>query len=460
MSSASKLEYFVQYNMFLLEKAWDERNGEIRFSKVTPKFVKDVFTEENINLVSGQVNTRNWAKIQDNMPAEMNKNKKVVTDIEWIESRQLPKELLNDPKIFAFVKDSKIYSHMAFYKHSFQIYNGELSILVDGKQIGMKEVLNDFSLKKDGKEYFIIHKETGKRYCYLEEGLIQHDPQTEIKPLRSLTSEETPKEFTAVFYGIKEGHTNSAGGISRYDRHTFAGVKTPGGKLYTFGALSKGSITCPDPYSYIPKKHVEVEFAITEEQFEKTLGLVSKEQSQNESFNIVFKNCSSFGGRVAKTLDIPASPQTVIGENDNLENRIKAFAFSKEISKEVKKQANAKDTPCKVNDFLCSNVPEIIMSNDKLTLMQKMITLAAVRSHEKELKAAVDSIINEAKKDSEITLTEKFYNLATDIFEATKGMTVSHSNVLFSQLQEIKEKQQRDEKIDEVVTSVKSVFAK
>ena len=300
-SFINKLENVKDYGIFLIQKSWDERKGELRFNQLSPEVVKSLLTKENIDTISAQVNQRNLARIKDSIDPSIipAKNKKNVDDAQWIKEHHLPEKLLQNPKALAFIRDSKIYSHMRYYQHAIQTQDSKLGLIVDGDIMNLEEILEKFTLRKAGADFIIIEKATNKQYYYLEMGLMEHDPQKEIKPTRSLTPEETPSQYKVVFYGIKEGHTNSAGGIKRWDRHTLIEVKTPNSELYTFGALSQGGITCPDHYSYIPKKHVEVEFTISESQYSDLLQMVAQEQKENNSFNILFRNCSSFGGRIA-----------------------------------------------------------------------------------------------------------------------------------------------------------------
>ena len=153
-------------------------------------------------------------------------------------------------------------------------------------------------------------------------------------------------------------------------------------------------------------------------------------------------------------MNIHASPLTKIKDNDTLEHRVKIYAFSKEIVKELKKQADKEDSPQVASEMIFTNSLKILMENNDLKGQQKFALMMLLKANEPDIKKQIQGIVLDIKKDEELILTEKMFNLASDIYNETKETEICHPNIFFEQLEKVKVKEIIEDQLHQIYNKI------
>lgn len=358
----------------------------------------------------------------------------------WLLSRQLPLRLARYPEFLQFIQDTHIYSIAKFYKHPIGLIDNDgPGILVNGSLMHFETFCTLFYVREGKIDPEIIERTTGRRWSYLENGLVPHDPEQEIGPFKKEQPEGT---FKLSFVFMNEGHTNSLSGIRRFSRHAWIQMKKPDGDVTSIGHLGAGIIRSPDIFEYLPGKRKKISFIMSESKFNAVLQEIEKEQKEHKDvFNYLSNNCSSFSGRIASFMfEKELSPKGDLKLYNTLENRIKMYIVANEITMAIFKLAPLIDSNLMTVGKLKKMFLELINRQDELAGHHDLNLEYIVSLFTKEggmFDLLFDEVMDCVKKNERSKLVNKFYNLFTECFSCVENLSIDLPPVLAHKLEKL-----------------------
>lgn len=277
-------------------------------------------------------------------PIYMGFKTKTITNVEEL---GLPREILNEKfkDFLDFIVTAKLYRYTRYYGH--QVYydpvKDEIFLLVDSEYRGSAWVLSHFRLdNRSGREHlflppFIVDRSSKERYAYLQDGLVRHDSETDVRPYKILPRSERPSTPEIVFKFSLNGNFDSPKGVQELDFHCWCELVRKSGETYSFGLFAQGVVQSPDPFGFYKKNIKSVKFPISNLKISELLVEIQKGRFLgHEKFNIGSNNCSSFIRKIASSLNLHPSINTKLKDLYSFTTRIRIFAVATILSKLLK----------------------------------------------------------------------------------------------------------------------------
>lgn len=448
----TKLTYLCQYGTWYCL----HYDPELRFEGSQQVALQEYVNSENFEkikeLFSGKALHAVTDTVQNVKEAANTARPTLDDEVLWLYEKRLPPSFAACEGFVPFLQKTKLHSVCKFYNHPLAIdeKRGVPLIKVSGQMVPFPEFTQHFTLEQGKADIAIIEKSTGRRWCYLEDGFVPHDPEKELRPFKTVdrSHEENP-QYLITFNYISEGHTNSLSGIKRLREHMWLNLCTPDGKLYSAGSLSASVIRSPDLYEFLPFKTQSVTFPISKKDFDRLLREIRKKQKgDDDSFNFVSHNCSSFCAQTASTVLPNLSPKTELGVYNTLESRIKSFVIAKELAQQVcHNRAPIKEAlaaqPIEnagALAFAFLNQVKPLLGDD--VTYREFVKIFSIYAQDERYLKTFDLVVYQFQssllQDSQEEIQSKLFNLFSDLFDASKNITIDTPAILFTQLQKLK----------------------
>ncbi|MCX6991466.1 MAG: hypothetical protein NTX49_10490 [Chlamydiae bacterium] len=259
-----------------------------------------------------------------------------------------------DPELYFAHPDFANFILSAFIHKSFEFFGknqinhgGQVGLLIEGKFTPWEEISKRFVVE-DGK---IFSTDTGvkKRWIFLSEGLVCHDPYNWKMPAVLMKLEVPPGRYLlqVVTSHIKPANQGLIDRVTDGAMHSWFRIITPDGNVYSFGMLHdrkdinllqpmssiKNKISCPDVFETYAEKRIETTIPIEGEHVFK-IGEIIKKYSRDENiqFHYLKSNCTSFLQEVLTASGIGGIPNTKM----TISRMIGKFIFPKPVRRIMK----------------------------------------------------------------------------------------------------------------------------
>jgi hypothetical protein len=259
-----------------------------------------------------------------------------------------------DPELFFEHPDFANFILTAFIHKSFEYFGkkqinngGQVGLLVEGKFTPWEDLSKRFVVE-EGK---IFSTDTGvkKRWIFLSEGLVCHDPYNWKMPVPIMKLEIPPGRYLlqVVTSHIKPENQGLIDRVTDGAMHSWFRIITPDGNVYSFGMLHdrkdinllqpmssiKSKMSCPDVFEAYAEKRIETTIPIEGEHVFK-IGEIIKKYSRDENvqFHYLKANCTSFLQEVLTASGVGGIPNTKM----TISRVIEKFIFPKAVRRIMK----------------------------------------------------------------------------------------------------------------------------
>lgn len=405
---------------------------------------------------------------------------------ELVTKHSFPKEILEERfKPFRdFVLNSQLPTFISFYKDTviYDFQNKDIMMLVNGQYVKSEDIIKNFRLEERAlvERMFlppiIVHKSTNTRYAYLENGLIRHDVEGDVRAYQTLPVHQRPRKPIVTFNFCIDAPLESPEDAANFTYHGWCEVVTPSGSCYSFGLYGKGVAQCPDPGVFRKSDKIrKVSFEISPS---KVVEIFQKiQQLRNDAlwnYHLTKYNCATLMTEIGAVIGIDIAKKEKISRFDNTITRVKMYAISSILANLLrdpdviskigtfKELANITDNFQNLPENIKKQIQSIDISNTLLdhlqmknevlkyyTLLKKWTSLIINAGTEKlpdlgsisalEIKELCNSIL----KGSTTELTYKIYNLLDQIYTNYYQYEIHSPGFVYERVKEEKSKQNR-----------------
>ena len=354
---------------------------------------------------------------------------------ELVTKYKLPKEILEDrfTDLRNFILNSRIHFPASYYKHAF-VYDSlaqDIKVLVDGQYVGSKTILRNFKLENriPAERMFLppvlVHTQTKERYCYLENGLTQHDVDRDFSPYKTLPPNERPQQPTVRFNFRIDAKLETPEDAKNFLYHAWCELVLPSGSCYSFGVYGKGVAQCPDPTVYgDPNGIRSIAFPVTPDKARDVIRKVQELRSECEwNYHFTQANCASFITKIGETIGIDISEKDAINLYDSLITRIKMYAISSLLADQLRQP----DIISKIG-----SMHELANLSDQIDRLPVLLqTILSTYSLEDGLKPAIIANLLQGSPAAKSLLISTFAILQNHLGNVSTGRfsDLSHCNL-------------------------------
>ena len=283
------------------------------------------------------------------------------------------------PDFADFILSAHIHKSFVYFGEDKIKNHGQVGLFVEGKFTPWEALSKRFFIE-EGKIY---SKETEgkKRWIYVAEGLVCHDPLNWKTPVALMKLKTPPGKylFQVVTSHIKPENQNITDRVFEGARHTWFRIITPEGSVYSFGmafdpqefnvlqplSSVKGRIACPDAYEGCAEKRIETTFPIEKEHV-LNIGEIIKRYNLDENvrFNFIKGNCAGFTQEVLRASGVGTIPKTTMTVSQILWK----FFLPKHVRKIIK-SLWAHTFACITPEFLAKGFSSLVNLVNSLILL-------------------------------------------------------------------------------------------
>lgn len=298
---------------------------------------------------------------------------------ELVSKYKFPEEILESKfdDFRNFIINSQLYIPISYYRDPVFYRDGDIFLLFEGEFVSSTWILENFRLnsrvasEKMFLPPFIVDKQTQARCCYLENGLTQHDMETEICAFQRVPEKERPLNPIVTFHFGIDSPLETPEDVPQFRYHSWFNLLLPNGQCYSFGLYGKGILQCPDPSVFLDHSVVRsISFEVTKVQCREIFRKVQQlREDIAGKYHFTKCNCSSVLTQISSVIGIDILKRDKIEAFDSIILRIKMYAISSMLAHFIR-------TP-EVNSKIgviheCSNIQETI--NNSPVLIQECIS--------------------------------------------------------------------------------------
>ncbi|MCH9630898.1 MAG: hypothetical protein S4CHLAM37_09080 [Chlamydiia bacterium] len=343
-----------------------------------------------------------------------------------------------------------IHHAMKYFGHDWEVdQKSKPLVLVEGKLISEKEFLSRFEIRSfnigPGNVPKLYEKETDRLFEYTKDGLAPHNHLI-LNPIKKV--ENPDGKFYISFKCLEHGNTTTPGGIQRFMKsHSWINMQSGNGDLYSAGMFAIGKVLSPDLYEYAERPKKEVKFEVSESKFLEIKNYIEKQNLDDNSFNLLKQNCSSFSLSVAKMIHPSAKADLNIEETNTFTNRLKIYVASRMIADKViaekphiQKALDLAETTKDLNEVESVGLSiynAFMASNDTSSNLYEFINLIdklEKLSEETGAGSALESMAKFMVEHTREEIISCLYNLFTDIQKKAGSQSMDHPYLLFENL--------------------------
>ena len=369
--------------------------------------------------------------------------------------RDIPIYLNQTPDFLNFIQTSHIHEAVNYYNHDWIVNkHNEPQLLVEGKLVSHTEILERFQLKNvyigARLATIIVEKTTDNQFCYLENGLVQHNPTTTFIPIKKI--EGDGKCYT-TFISLDHGNSTTPAGIKRlFATHAWIQLQDKDGQIYSVGRWGSGQLYSPDLDQTSPHPKLIVKSKISEDQFASLIDHIQTlQQSAEPAFNLVTDNCACFSAHIASCLfQNPIDPLVPIQNLNTFENRIKFYNASLQITEYIFENRDkfmpvftAIDTDIPLSDIIPmirSIINHSHLDESTKSALNHFLSISIIASQgqntlrDTPFYPLLKSIQRQILTNNQSEMTSCFFNLCTDLLQVLQPLQVNHPYTLWESL--------------------------
>lgn len=426
-----------------------------RFQDMDVEKLKSILTPERLESFAEYLDQDNLTVIGACRHLSLTNTPTHQAPVDTLIKKGVPIYLNQTPTFLHFIQSSQLHEAINYYNHDWLVdkINNPL-LLVENQLVSHAQVLDRFELKSmhigARPVTIIIEKTTGNRFCYLENGLIPHDPATTFTPVKKI---EGDGKCYASFISLDHGNSTTPAGIKRlFATHAWIQLQDQDGQIYSVGKWGSGQLYSPDLDQNSPHPKLIAKSEISEDKFSNLIHYIGNlQQSSEQEFNLLTNNCACFSSHIASRLfENPIDPKVDILELNTFENRIKFYNASLQLTEHI--FAN-KDFLHPVLSSIDHTLPlsallpfikEFVKTSPldnptKASLQAFLIMLSAYNLttctiQDSPFYPMLLSMQKQLSTDNQAEMVNCFYNLFIDLMHTLQPLQINHPYTLWESL--------------------------